>query len=190
MAIIGKIAKIAYRMTPARKAALKKAVAASAKKRAKKVGSKKVAKTVAKRSKVKAAGRIVKRTVKAGARGTKKVSKKILRTKKGKLAAITAGAAGISQATKGKANSKRNKSAIIARANQVSSLVKNIGVKSVTDTYSVAKNVGKAAIGKQSKIEALGNIGKDVVKSNLRVTGGLAKGQLNVSRAKRNKRKR
>jgi len=40
MALLGKLARVAYKMTPARKRALQKAVAASAKKRAKKGGSK------------------------------------------------------------------------------------------------------------------------------------------------------
>jgi hypothetical protein len=60
MAIIGKLAKLAYRMTPARKAALKKAVAASAKKRAAKKGASVVAKKVTKKAAVKSVKKVTK----------------------------------------------------------------------------------------------------------------------------------
>jgi hypothetical protein len=60
MAIIGKLAKIAYKMTPKRKAALAKAVAASAKKRALKGGGKVVAKKITKKAAVKSVKKVTK----------------------------------------------------------------------------------------------------------------------------------
>ena len=191
MALLGKIAKVAYKMTPKRKAALAKAVAASAKKRAKKAGTKVVTKTatktVAKKSKVKVAARTVKRAAKTTARKTKSVTKKVLRTRAGIAGAIVGTSAGVAKATDKRANSKTNKSALIARTNQVSKGVKNLGVKAVTDTFSVYKNLGKAAIGKQTKTQAAAAIGADMVKSNLKLTNQIAQGQLNVKRARKNK---
>jgi len=185
MALIGRIARVAYKMTPKRKAALAKAVAASAKKR----GSKSVAKKVVKKSSIKAAASNVKRGAKVGAAKTKTASKAVLRTNTGKIAAATAAGAGTERATRKKANSKKNKSTTIARANQIGGAFKNLGIKAATDTASVIKNTSKAIIGKQSKTKAFANIAKDVTASNLKVTAGLAKGQLNVRRAKKNKRK-
>jgi hypothetical protein len=185
MALIGKLVKVAYKMTPKRKAALAKAVAASAKKRGSKAVTKKVVKTTA----IKKAASSVKKTAKLTALKTKRSTKAVLKTKAGKIAAATAGGAGVERVTSKKANSKKNKSTTIARANQIGGGLKNLGVKAATDAASVAKNVAKAAVGKQSGKKAFFNIAKDVAASNLKVSAGLVKGQLNVKRAKKNKRK-
>jgi hypothetical protein len=60
MALIGRIARVAYKMTPKRKAALKKAVAASAKARSTKLGAKAVTKVATRKT---VAKKIVKKSV-------------------------------------------------------------------------------------------------------------------------------
>ena len=95
MALIGKLARVAYRMTPARKRALQKAVAASAKKRATKGGSKLVKKVSTKGISKKATARLaaIKKTngmrltrVKKGttAFGQKRISSSNFTGKKGR----------------------------------------------------------------------------------------------------------
>jgi hypothetical protein len=196
MAIIGKLAKLAYKMTPKRKAALAKAVAASAKKRAAKKGAsvvakkggKAVAKKVASKSSrvVKAAGRKTGKVVRKTGRAAKAASK----TRLGAAVGVTAAGAGVEKATRKKANSKRNRSTAVARINQISGAVKNTGLKAGNDLVSLVKNTAKVAVGKQSKTTGLANIYKDVAASKLKITKGLAQGQLNVLRARQNKKKK
>ena len=72
MALIGRIARVAYKMTPKRKAALKKAVEASAKKRAMKAGAKTGAKVVTKKT-------VAKKVVKKSVAKAPKVSRSVKR---------------------------------------------------------------------------------------------------------------
>jgi hypothetical protein len=72
MALIGRIARVAYKMTPKRKAALKKAVAASAKSRSTKLGAKSVTKVATKKT-------VAKKIVKKSVAKAPKVSRKVKR---------------------------------------------------------------------------------------------------------------
>jgi hypothetical protein len=94
MALIGRIARVAYKMTPKRKAALKKAVEASAKKRAAKAGAKSVTKVATKKV---AAKKVVKKSVAKAPKVSRKVKRanaiaktdnmKLTRVKRGTTAA-------------------------------------------------------------------------------------------------------
>jgi len=149
MAIIGKLARLAYKMTPARKAALKKAVAASAKARAKKVGAKKlVKKSTAKVVKKSTAKRTVKKTVNRRVAKRKAQAAAITKTDSMKLARVSKGTKAAGQRRISTSNFKGAKGRALKKSTYKDRLASS-RAKYKTKT-SFRNKVGQKALGSVS----------------------------------------
>lgn len=218
MGILSKVAKLAYKMTPKRKAALARAVRASARARASKSGVALVRKRVtrkvllakvAKASTKKVASRSVKRvtrkvalakiaklsTKKAASRSVKRVAKTtvrrtaaVARGRLGAAAVIVGGSAGAAAATQRKASSRSNRSVTVAKINRVSSTIRDAGYGSIKVTGEVVKNTVRVATGSQTVNRSVANVLAAQLKANAVLTRNYAANTANVSRARKNKR--
>jgi len=186
MALIGRLARVAYKMTPKRKAALKKAVAASAKARSTKLGAKSVTKIATKKA---AAKKIVKKSVAKAPKKSRKVKRAnaIAKTDKMNLTRVKRGTTAAGQKRISNSNFKGKKGKALKKATYKDRLASSRAKYKKT---SLKNKVGQKAIGlitptglwrrKYVDLTAGENVRRNISR-NLKVAGVAAAGYAGLS---------
>ena len=186
MALIGRLARVAYKMTPKRKAALKKAVAASAKARSTKLGAKSVTKIATKKA---AAKKIVKKSVAKAPKVSRKVKRAnaIAKTDKMNLTRVKRGTTAAGQKRISNSNFKGKKGKALKKATYKDRLASSRAKYKKT---SLKNKVGQKAIGlitptglwrrKYVDLTAGENVRRNISR-NLKVAGVAAAGYAGLS---------
>ena len=186
MALIGRLARVAYKMTPKRKAALKKAVAASAKARSTKLGAKSVTKVATKKTVSK---KIVKKSVAKAPKVSRKVERAnaIAKTDKMNLTRVKRGTTAAGQKRISNSNFKGKKGKALKKATYKDRLASSRAKYKKT---SLKNKVGQKAIGlitptglwrrKYVDLTAGENVRRNISR-NLKVAGVAAAGYAGLS---------
>jgi len=186
MALIGRLARVAYKMTPKRKAALKKAVAASAKARSTKLGAKSVTKIATKKA---AAKKIVKKSVAKAPKVSRKVKRAnaIAKTDKMNLTRVKRGTTAAGQKRISNSNFKGKKGKALKKATYKDRLASSRAKYKKT---SLKNKVGQKALGlvnptgvfrrKYVDLTAGENVRRNISR-NLKVAGVAAAGYAGLS---------